>query len=259
VELAIFSSATPGWDVHRVVAAAGTLGLGSVEWGAGPGQALGGRDDASRAAELCLEHGVGIRGLSVQDHDATLGPPARAAAYVAMAAGLGALQVRFFPPAYGGGLARAQRRARAAVDRLVGLAAPDGLRVLVENAPGTIAPTPQLALALVEHHGPERVGVLYDPGNALMEGCVQPRLALEQLGPYLAHVHLKNVLWRRRAGVWELGYASLAGGILDVPGVVAALRTSRYRGLVAIDHLHGRPTLAGLRAEVEHLQGMLAA
>ena len=259
MRLAVFSSATPGWSAGRVVAAAQALGVSAVEWGAGPGQALTRRDDARRAAELCAPLRLRCSGLSVQDRGATLAQPARATRYLALAAELGAPHIRLFPPRYDGGLARAQDRARAAVDRLVERAAPDGLRVLVENAPGTIAPSPQLVLELVAHHDPDRVGVLYDPGNTVLEGHVAPSLALEQLGGYLAHVHLKNVAWRRQAGAWELGYTSLRGGILDVPAVLAALRRARYRGHVAVDHLRGRPTLAELRLELRYLGGLLQA
>jgi hypothetical protein len=40
VELCLFSSALPGWDPARVADSARAVGLTTVEWGVGPGQAL---------------------------------------------------------------------------------------------------------------------------------------------------------------------------------------------------------------------------
>ena len=42
MELCLFSSALPGWDAARVARAALDAGLSAVEWGIGPGQAVGG-------------------------------------------------------------------------------------------------------------------------------------------------------------------------------------------------------------------------
>lgn len=249
----------PGWSIDRVVAAAIALGVPTTEWGSGPGQAIAGREDARRAAELCAEKGLAISGLAVQDPAATLAQPTRCARFVRVAADLGAGHLRVFPPPYNGGrLAPAQARCRIALDQLVELAAPLGIRVLIEVAPATIAPTPELLVALLESHGPDQVGALYDPGNMAMEGHIEPRLAVEVLDRYLAHVHLKNVAWRWRAGAWQLGYANLSGGILDWPAIMAVLDGCGYRGLFAVDHLRGKATLRELRAEIDYLRVLLA-
>jgi sugar phosphate isomerase/epimerase len=167
---------------------------------------------------------------------------------------LGARYVRLFAPAYtGGSLARELKRTRAGLDAVVDVAAAEGIIVLVETAPGTLAPTPELAASLVAHHSPKRAGVLYDPGNTVIEGYVAPALAAASLGPHLHHVHVKNIGWVPKRGSWQWRYAALSDGLLDWGGVLAALDAAGYAGGFSIDHLRGRPTLTALRAETELL------
>jgi sugar phosphate isomerase/epimerase len=130
--------------------------------------------------------------------------------------------------------------------------------VLVETAPGTLAPSGSLALALVGHHPPGRAGVLYDPGNTVIEGWVAPALGLARLGRHLRHVHVKNIGWSRRGGAWRWGYEKIDGGMVDWAATLRALAAARYRGRLSIDHLSGRPTPALLRAESERLAELLA-
>lgn len=257
--LALFSSAVLGWDARRVVATAVSLGLGAVEWGVGPGQSLEGADEGGRVAEICREARLAVAGLAVQDPSVTLATPRRAARFVALAGELGAPHVRFFAPVYdGGSLAVAQRRSRAGVDALVERGAAAGVAVLVETAPGTLAPSADLALELVGHQPPARAGVLFDPGNTVIEGHLATALALARLGRHLRHVHVKNIAWSRRGGSWRWGYADLDRGIVEWPAVLAALAAARYRGRLSIDHLGRRPTPALLRSDTERLRQLLA-
>jgi len=254
--VALFSSALPGWDAERVVAAAVSLGLAAVEWGVGPGQALSGPDDGARIAALCADAGLAVAGVAVQDRDVTPATPKAGAAHVALARELRAPHVRFFAPFYQGGPLRAgQRRARAGVDALVELAA--GLPVLVETAPETLAASPELALELVGHHPARLAGVLYDPGNMAIEGHLAAPLALAVLGRHLRHVHVKNISWSRRGGVWRWAYADLDRGVVEWPATLRALRAAGYRGRLSIDHLSRRPTPGLLAAESERLGEML--
>src|ERR1700753_1922165 len=163
--IALCSSCLPGWDADRVLRAAVELGFGAVEWGVGPGQAIEDPACADELAEHCRGAGVRTVGVSVQDPAVRLSSPVRTTgAYLRLAAALGAGYVRLFAePHRGGSVAAPQRRHRAALDRLVELAAPGHVRVLVETSPGTLAASPELALSLVGHQPARRAGVLYDP------------------------------------------------------------------------------------------------
>jgi sugar phosphate isomerase/epimerase len=99
--------------------------------------------------------------------------------------------------------------------------------------------------------------VLYDLGNMAIEGHVDPALAVEELGPYLRHVHVKNIAWRRLGGAWTWRHVRLDAGLVDWRDVLAALRRAGYDGRLSLGHLGGRPTLALLRREVDLLRALL--
>jgi sugar phosphate isomerase/epimerase len=251
VELCLFSSALPGWDPTRVAGAARAVGLTTVEWGVGPGQAL---ESPGRAASALRDLGVRAGGVCVQGGAASLTAPTRLEPFAALAAAVGAPHVRVFAPAHRG---QARERAHEGVARAAEIAAAHGVALLVETSPGTIAPSTAQARALVDGLSPERAGVLYDPGNMAIEGHVDPALAVEELGPYLRHVHVKNIAWRRLGGAWTWRHARLDAGLVDWHDVLAALRRAGYDGRLSLDHLGGRPTLALLRREVEVLRALL--
>jgi sugar phosphate isomerase/epimerase len=155
-------------------------------------------------------------------------------------------------------VAAQQRRHRHALDRLVERAAGDRVRVLVETSPDTLAASPELALALVAHQPAKLTGVLYDPGNMVIEGDLRPGIAVALLGRHLAHVHVKNIRWTRVGGAWQWRYATLDGGRVGWPEVIERLGRARYAGWYSLDHLPGRPTAASLRLQSARLAELLA-
>lgn len=245
MELCLFSSALPGWDAPRVARAALDAGLTAVEWGIGTGQAV----ESPRGAAAALRGlGVAAAGVCIQDGAASLTAPAKLRPFAALAAELGAPHVRVFAPA----LAQSAR-ARDGLATVAAIAKEHGVALLVENGPGTMAPSTAQARALVDGYPPAEVGVLYDPGNMVIEGHVDPRLAIAELGPYLRHVHVKNVSWHREGGRWEWRHAALDAGLLDWSAIVTELRRATYTGRLCLDHLGGRPSLATLRRELSLL------
>jgi sugar phosphate isomerase/epimerase len=245
VELCLFSSALPGWPAARVARAALDAGLTAVEWGAGPGQAV---ESPRRAAQSLRSLGVVAAGVCVQGGVASLTAPSRLRPYAALAAELGAPHVRVFAPAL-----RNRERALDGLAAAAEIARDEGVALLIETAPDTIVPSTSQARALVDGFPPELVGVLYDPGNMVIEGHVNPPLAIAELGPYLRHVHVKNVAWRRERGTWRWRHAALDTGLLDWDAIRAALRQAGYTGRLSLDHLGGTPSLATLRRELRTL------
>jgi sugar phosphate isomerase/epimerase len=240
MELCLFSSALPGWDAPRVAQAALAAGLTAVEWGIGTGQAV----ESPGEAPLD-ELGVVAAGICVQGGAASLLEPEQLRPFAELAAEIGAPHVRVFAPALGEpteGLATA-----------AAIAKEHGVALLVETAPETIVPSTAQGRALVEGFPPDEVGVLYDPGNMVIEGHVDPRLAIAELGPYLRHVHVKNVAWHREDGRWQWRHAALDAGLLDWSAIVAALDDASYTGRLCLDHLGGEPSLETLQRELSLL------
>jgi sugar phosphate isomerase/epimerase len=256
--IGLFSSCLPGWDAAHVIEVASSLQFGVIEWGVGAHHAVELGCDAAALRERCAAAGVGISGVSVQDEEVTLAAPRRARPYLQLASALGARFIRLFAPPYqGGSLDVEQRTARDGLDAIVEEAAPEGMAVLIETSPATLAPTPGLAAALVDHQPPERAGILFDPGNTVIEGYVHPALAVARMGPHLHHVHVKNIAWRNGSVGWTWRHASLMGGMLAWPEILAALAAAGYRGGYSIDHLSGKPTRGRLRSETEALRALV--
>jgi sugar phosphate isomerase/epimerase len=255
----VFSACLPGWSPDRVVTLAASLGFSKVEWASGPGHAIEDLAKGPELRDLCEQAGVHSAGVSVQDPDVTFETPRAAAGHVSLAIALGAPHVRLLAPPYrGGSLRLEQKRTRAGLDRLVERAAPAGLAVLVETSPTTLAPAPELAATLVEQQTPDRAGVLYDPGNMAIEGYLAPALAIARLGPYLRHVHVKNIVWRRSGRAWSWRHAPLATGVLNWRSIVHGLAAASYRGLFSIDHLGGQANALKLQSECTFLRTLVA-
>jgi len=110
---------------------------------------------------------------------------------------LGATMVRVGVPSYNRTrpIQELLAESDAYLQQVVPLARDYGVKALVETHHNTIAPSASLAHRLVSGHNPDHIGVLYDPGNMVHEGFENYRMGMELLGPYLAHVHVKNAVW----------------------------------------------------------------
>lgn len=257
--LCLLSSAVRDEPAQIIAERARDAGFTAIEWGIGPGQAAAPkRGEARTLAQLSAFNGLAIAGVCVQGGPASLDRPSSLRPVAAFAAELGAPFLRVWAPGFAGGsLAAAQEAARASLAKAVEITSAAGVALLVENAPGCIAPSTTLVRELIDAHGPEHVGVLWDPGNGLMEGHLEPALAIADMGPYLHHVHVKSIVWRRTEGRWGWSYSPLATGLLDWPATLAALAAAGYGGRISIDHLSGPATVAGLRRELKALRALV--
>lgn len=153
--------------------------------------------EAERARRLAAEAGLAIPNLGtyleVGDLEAT-------EAAMRFARQAGSPQLRVGAGAPDGSYAESFARARAYLEGVETLAKRYGVRALIELHHRTICPSASLAHRLVSACDPAHIGVIYDPGNMVFEGFEDPRLGLELLGPYLAHVHLKNARYERPEG-----------------------------------------------------------
>jgi sugar phosphate isomerase/epimerase len=255
----VLTSAIPGEPVQVVAERARDAGFSSIEWGVGPDQVVAPkRSDAKLLQQLAAFNGLSIAGVAVQSGPAGLDKPASIKTVAAVAAEIGAPYLRLWAPAYlGGRFADELARRRKALAEAVEITAAAGIVLLIENRPESLGPSTTLVRELIEEHPPEHVGVLWDPANGLIEGHVDPRLAVAELGPYLHHVHVKNIAWRRSEGAWSWGYAPIATGQLDWRATLAALDAGGYRGRLSIDHMPAASTLPALRRELQSLRALL--
>jgi sugar phosphate isomerase/epimerase len=193
---------------------------------------------AIAAADLTRRHGLELVGLGAYielDDDQTLSTA------FAMAKAAGAPQVRLQAPRPGRTGSTYSELFPRFVDffaKVEAEATRTGIRALLEIHHRTICPSAALAHRVLERFDPARVGAIYDVGNLVWEGYVDHEIALDQLGPYLAHVHVKNAtLLRRPGGGWEPAWTPLEDGAVDVPGFLTLLGERGYDGWVSIEEL----------------------
>jgi len=141
-----------------------------------------------------------------------------------------------------------------------------GVKALIEIHFGNITPSAGLAHRLVSNVNPKYVGVIFDPGNMIYEGMENWRLGMELLGPWLAHVHVKNTSWdiaetlpdgRTR---WQPSAATLTGGIVDWSEVMQDLKAVGYKGyLSSEDFSRGESTEDKIRNGLRYLKALETA
>jgi sugar phosphate isomerase/epimerase len=89
------------------------------------------------------------------------------------------------------------------------------------------------------------------------EGYEDYRLGVEVLGPYLAHVHIKNAVYQRAVGekVWRATWSPLEEGVVDWEALFDALRMVNYDGWLGLeDFSRARPTHEALRHNIAFLR-----
>jgi sugar phosphate isomerase/epimerase len=112
---------------------------------------------------------------------------------------------------------------------------------LIEIHHGTISASASGARRLCEGLDPSWIGVLFDPGNSVHEGFENYRMSLELLGPYLAHVHVKNAGWKATGRSedgsvrWVCDWNGLKEGMVPWRQVIEDLLAVGYDGYLGIE------------------------
>lgn len=259
MKLSVFTVATPDLTPEELVLAAREAGLDGVEWRfkGVPVEAKGEAPSFWRNNLCSIDPGLsetemlrfkeiteaqGLEVVSVTPYLNSLNLEETERAFRA-AHLLGAKTIRIGAAGYDGStpypeLYEATVRYLKKTERM---AKQYGIKGIVETHHNTIAPSAGLTHRLVSHCDPEYIGVLFDPGNMVHEGYERFKMGLELLGPYLAHVHVKNALWvqddPRADGTagWRSEWAPLASGIIDFRKLLGDLKSVGYNGYLGIE------------------------
>ena len=111
------------------------------------------------------------------------------------------------------------------------------LRYAFELHHGYVANSASAMMRMIDRHPPERVGILMDPGNMVMEGGEGWRNSVQIMGEYLSYVHCKNAAYSRVDGKWTSGWASLPDGIANYPEIITAMKDIGFDGYLSIEDL----------------------
>ncbi|HIT74391.1 MAG TPA: sugar phosphate isomerase/epimerase [Candidatus Avipropionibacterium avicola] len=251
-----FTAATPDWTPDEVVTHLAAQGWDGVEWRVvdDPGAdevgfwagnratwpMTGLEDNIDSMRELAAQAGLEISGIGAyalcSDHE-------NVERVLAATAAIGASQVRVRVPGvgddeqYGQVFDASREHYRWVAER----AAAHGVKALLELHHRTITASPSSAMRLLDGLDPTHVGVIHDMGNLIYEGWERPLWSAQMLGPYLAHVHVKNTVFEA-AGVGDDGTlnfapkaAALRRGQVSLRTYLAELAQAGYDGWVVCE------------------------
>ncbi len=179
---------------------------------------------------------------------------------------IGAPQLRITVPSYDGisPFRELFETSKSQYREVANLARTHGVKALLELHHRSITPSASSARILLEGLDPEHVGVIQDGGNMAHEGYETHRLALEMLGPYLAHVHIKNARWfpvkynEDGSVEWKCDWAPVGKGVIDQRALFVALRAVGYDGWISVEDFSNEQKLdERLKSNLDYLR-MLA-
>jgi sugar phosphate isomerase/epimerase len=215
-------------------------------------------ENADRARELARGAGLELSNLGTYLSPGDLAAVEKAMQFAERA---GAPSLRVNAEAYNGDYHASFERSLEFYREVEKLAQRYKVRALVETHQGLITPSASLAHRFVSHFDPQYVGVIYDPGNMVLEGFETYLMGLQLLGPYLAHVHLKNAAFIRpdNGGVWQPRWMPLENGVVDFKNVLRSLMRVGYDGwLVMEDFSAARGSLETLTHNLTFIKNLLA-
>ncbi len=111
-------------------------------------------------------------------------------------------------------------------------------RALFEIHFRTLISSPSLAYLLFKSFDPGKIGVIYDPGNMIIEGREDWKVGVEVIKDYLWHVHAKNASWKKE-GRWNWVLDELDAGMVNWEEVMNALLSINYNGYISNEDLYG--------------------
>ena len=257
MKFAVFTVSTPTYTPEEAIAKLKEIGYDGIEWrvvdeapySGPPGFWKGNRctlplstlvDEAARIRQLTDAAGLGVPAIASY---VKCDNPAGADLAMRGAVALGVSQLRIQVPGYSADqpFQSLWDTAREQYKRIAQLADEHDVRALIELHHRTICPSASSARLFLDGFDPEHVGVIHDAGNMVHEGFENYRLGLEILGPYLAHVHLKNARWfptrylPDQSVEWKADWAAVRKGIVDVRALFHAMYAINYDGWVTLE------------------------
>jgi sugar phosphate isomerase/epimerase len=264
MRFSVFTASTPDWTPAEAATALAAQGWDGIEWritdqepAAEPGFWAGNlatwsldglEENLPAIIRTTREAGLSFSALGAY---ARVGDRSTVDRLLAATAALGAGRVRLTMPALGDTPYPVLfDGARLDLQWAAARAAEHGVTILVELHHRTVVASSSAAVRLVDGLPPEHAGVIHDVGNLVIEGHEDYLAGFQMLGPYLAHVHVKNVAWRpvgwRPDGstIWKEEWAPLRGGQADLEAYFRALHAVGYDRWVTVEDFSTEVPLA---------------
>ena len=265
MKLGVFSVSMPEYDLQETVNVLKAIGYNAVEWRVAaipdkkPEDIPFDRrywiwnkstvdiaritDLAPKVKEMCDLAGLDIIGFTTYltpEKQNELKPVLNAARSI------GVKQVRLFTDNYLYDIAQRSYHdiffdTKKHIQELEILAKQYGIKIVFEIHHDNIFASASSAMRLIEGTDPDFIGLIIDPGNMVYEGYENYRKVFEIVGPYVAHIHIKNAKMvedgRDHFGAlkWRREWAAIKDGQADLPRFIHELKAIGYDGTISLE------------------------
>jgi len=263
MKYSVFTVSTPEYDIEETAKLLSSLGYDGVEWRVGKSAGATQPDDytfenrywtynkatlklddveneAKKAKAACDRYALDFVCISSNLNVTQI---AEIESVAKAAASVDCRFVRIWAPAYDGSknYNDVLNDCIENTKELLPLAKKYNVKFLFEIHMGLIIPSASAAYRLVSNFDPNQIGVIYDPGNNVYEGLENMQMGIEILGPYLAHVHIKNGKWVQGEtdadGTEHYApvFAEIDKGYFDIKKLLSTLNEKSYQGYLSVE------------------------
>jgi sugar phosphate isomerase/epimerase len=170
------------------------------------------------------------------------------------AAALGIRSYRMNWVSYGEGILESLQAYRQKFRRLAELNEELGLHGAYQNHSGTQIGAPVWDLhLLLEDLDPRFAGCQYDIRHATVEGGSSWPLGLRLIHSFVRTTVIKDFVWEKREGSWQVKNVPLAEGMVDFPSYFALIKKLEIAGPISLHFEYELPQEVGRLAETSHL------
>ncbi|OGS27296.1 MAG: hypothetical protein A2297_00425 [Elusimicrobia bacterium RIFOXYB2_FULL_48_7] len=253
MKYSVFTVSLPTLKPERIVQEFKKMGLDGVEWRVHEAFHFKPEELEKNAAyikKLTADAGLGISNVAtytkITELDLSKSLIAATAAMGAPSLRLGMLWYEKSNTAYN----KLYKEAKDTIEKLVPVLKQHKVKLVFELHHESITPSASALYSLIKDYPPEVVGALYDPANMIVEGY--EAFAFDLLGPYVAHVHAKDVMFvKDDKGKWGRKWMVLGDGMANWTNIFTALDKINYKGYISSENI----TIGGLKEtmkEEEH-------
>lgn len=128
--------------------------------------------------------------------------------------------------------------------------------VIEQHGISCLSSSAGILIDLLRGISPEKIGVLYDPGNAIHEGWERPEIQIDILREYIKHVHVKNYD-RTPENPHKPIPSSLDKGILDWIQIIKTLKGIGYEGYLSLEDFRPIPPEEKAKEAIKFLKNVI--
>ncbi len=153
-------------------------------------------------------------------------------------------------------------KSKEGMAKLMELGKEYNIRYVLETHKGSCFASPLMVPLALKDFDPRYCGVIYDPANAVLEGFVLPRIAVEVMKEYIAYIHTKNLMFkegRTPEGRTKLDFErrTVDNGAVDYVELMFALKLHNWDGWFSFEEFVSKdPALVAdeVKKGIEHLK-----